>query len=169
MALTEGSCKYYVNKQLFQPLNVDQERICFFDGRAADPVNECNRTEAFIQQHGGIDAAIIGLGLNGHIGMNEPHTSASKRTHIAAIDPLTAQTGQKYFKEPRQLDKGLTLGIANLLEAKHLILLASGESKAESVYEMLHAPISEEMPATLLREHTNLLVYLEKEAAKCLK
>ena len=101
--------------------------------------------------------------------MNEPGTPASLRSHVSTIHPGTQQIGQKYFKEPRQLDTGLTVGIANLLEAKHLMLLARGESKAESVYKMFHAPQSEEMPATLLRDHANLLVYLEKEAARCLK
>ena len=158
-----------MNHQLFHPLSVAEQHICFFNGRAKDIVSECQRVEDFIQQFECIDVAILGIGVNGHIGMNEPGTPASLRSHVADINPTTQQIGQKYFKEPRQLDKGLTIGIANLLEAKHLILLASGESKAESVYEMLHAPKSEEMPATLLIEHTNLLVYLEKEAAKCLK
>ena len=98
--------------------------------------------------------------------MNEPGTSVSLRSHVASIHESTQQIGQKFFKEPRLLDTGLTLGLATLLEAKYLILLASGNSKAESVYEMLHAPQSEEMPATLIRDHTNLMVYLEKEAAK---
>ena len=165
----EGSCRDHLNHQLFNPLSVAEQRICFFDGRAKDIVSECQRVEDFIQQFERINVAILGIGVNGHIGMNEPGTPASLRSHVADIHPTTQQIGQKYFKEPRQLDKGLTLGIATLLEAKHLILLASGESKAKSVYEMLHAPKSEEMPATLLREHTNLLIYLEKEAAKCLK
>ena len=98
--------------------------------------------------------------------MNEPGTSVSLRSHVANIHESTQQIGQKFFKEPRLLDTALTLGLATLLEAKYLILLASGNSKAESVYEMLHAPQSEEMPATLIRDYTNLMVYLEKEAAK---
>ena len=165
----EGSCRDQLNHQLFNPLSVAEQRICFFDGRAKNIVSECQRVEDFIQQFERINVAILGIGVNGHIGMNEPGTPAFLRSHVADIHLTTQQIGQKYFKEPRQLDKGLTLGIATLLEAKHLILLASGKSKAESVYEMLHAPKSEEMPATLLREHANLLVYLEKEAAKCLK
>ena len=165
----EGSCRDQLNQQLFHPLNAAEHRICFFDGRAKDIGCECQRVEEFIQQFERIDVAILGIGVNGHVGMNEPGTTASLRSHVSTIHPGTQQIGQKYFKEPRQLDTGLTIGIANLLEAKHLMLLASGESKAESVYKMFHAPQSEEMPATLLRDHANLLVYLEKEAAKCLK
>ena len=162
----EGSCRNQLNQQLFNPLSAVPQRICFFDGRAKDIVTECQKVEAFIQQFERIDVAIVGIGVNGHIGMNEPGTSVSLRSHVASIHESTQQIGQKFFKEPRLLDTGLTLGLATLLEAKYLILLASGNSKAESVYEMLHAPQSEEMPATLIRDHTNLMVYLEKEAAK---
>ena len=162
----EGSCRNQLNQQLFNPLSAVAQRICFFDGRAKDIVTECQKVEAFIQQFERIDVAIVGIGVNGHIGMNEPGTSVSLRSHVASIHESTQQIGQKFFKEPRLLDTGLTLGLATLLEAKYLILLASGNSKAESVYEMLHAPQSEEMPATLIRDHTNLMVYLEKEAAK---
>jgi galactosamine-6-phosphate isomerase len=165
----EGSCRNQLNQQLFNPLKVPEQRICFFNGRAEDIVSECQRIEEFIQQFNSIDVAILGIGVNGHIGMNEPGTPPSLRSHIATIHPSTQQIGQKYFKEPRQLDTGLTLGLATLLEAKHLMLLASGENKAQSVYEMIYAPQSEDMPATLIRDHTNLLVYLDKEAAKRLK
>ena len=112
--------------------------FCFFDGRASDLEKECQRIEDFIKQHGGIDIAILGIGVNGHIAMNEPGTSASLRSHIAAIHPGTQQIGQKYFKEPRQIDTGITLGMATILEAKHLVLLASGETKTEIMYKMLH-------------------------------
>ena len=165
----EGSCQYYVDQQLFQPLKVNGEHICFFDGRVANPQQECSKTEAFIQQHGGIDVAIIGLGLNGHIGMNEPHTPASKRTHIADIDALTAQTGQKYFKEQRTLSQGITLGLATLFEAKNIFLIVSGGRKAAIIKQVLEGEISEAVPASLLRNHPGFTVYLDAEAAQMLQ
>lgn len=165
----EGSCRYQLNQQLFNPLSAAKDRICFFDGKAKDIVIECQRVEDFIRQFEYIDVAILGIGVNGHVGMNEPGTPVSLRSHVANIHASTQQIGQKYFKEPRQLDTGLTLGITTLLESKHLMLLASGENKAKSVFEMLHGPQSEELPASLLRDHANFLIYLEKEAAKCLK
>ncbi|MEP7318481.1 MAG: glucosamine-6-phosphate deaminase [Panacibacter sp.] len=165
----EGSCQYYVEQQLFQPLQVPQEHVCFFDGRASDPENECRETEAFIQQHSGIDVAIIGLGLNGHIGMNEPHTPASTRTHIADIDPLTAQTGQKYFKEQRTLSQGITLGLATLFESKNIFLIVSGSRKAAIVKQVLEGEISEAVPASLLRNHPSCTIYLDADAAHLLQ
>ena len=71
----EGSCRFHLNHQLFGPLNVDEKNICFFDGRALDLLAECDRTDRFIKTNGGIDLAVVGLGLNGHVGMNEPGTS----------------------------------------------------------------------------------------------
>jgi glucosamine-6-phosphate isomerase len=165
----EGSSKAQVNEQLLQPLQIKEDHVCFFDGRANDLEKECQRIEDFIKQHGGIDIAILGIGVNGHIAMNEPGTSASLRSHIADIHPGTQQIGQKYFKEPRQIDKGITLGIATIREAKHLLLLASGGSKTDIMYKMLYDPISEDLPATLLKQHFNLSVYVDAEAGKLIK
>lgn len=161
----EGSCRYHLNNQLFNPLQVPAERICFFDGRADDLQMECNKVENFIKSHGGIDVAIVGLGMNGHVGMNEPGTSPELYSHVAEIDPLTQKVGQKYFKEQRQLSQGITLGLASLEEAKHVILIVSGKNKAGIVQKVLEGEISESLPASLLRNHEGLKVYLDKEAA----
>ena len=161
----EGSCRNQLDQQLFYPLSIPEQRICFFNGKAEDTESECAKIEGFIQQFKQIDVAILGIGVNGHIGMNEPGTSAALRSHVAAIHVSTQQIGQRFFKEPRQLDAGLTLGIATLLDANHIMLLASGESKAKSVHGMINEPQSEEMPASLIRDHKNLMIYLEKEAA----
>ncbi|NNV54196.1 glucosamine-6-phosphate deaminase [Limnovirga soli] len=164
----EGSCRYHLEQQLFQPLHVSGGRLCFFDGRQPNADLECDRIETFMLLHQQIQVAIIGLGLNGHIGMNEPHTPAHIRTHIADIDPLTAQTGQKYFKEARTLTQGLTLGIANLMEAKYVSLVVSGSKKAAIVKQVLEGEISTAVPASLLRNHPGFTIYLDAEAASLL-
>jgi glucosamine-6-phosphate isomerase len=161
----EGSCRYYIDQQVFDPLNVPIKRIAFFDGTAIDPVRECERVERFIQTQNGIDIAILGLGMNGHIGMNEPGTSASLRSHVAKLDPLTQEVGQKYFKSKTMLKEGLTLGIATILEAKHIFLQVSGVKKASIVSRMVTEEISEKLPGTLLRNHKGLKIYLDSEAA----
>jgi glucosamine-6-phosphate isomerase len=161
----EGSCRYYLNLQLFTPLKVKEDRICFFDGKADDLQAECGRTEDFIQQHGGIEVVILGLGLNGHAGMNEPGTSRDARSHVSKLDPITAKTGQKYFKEKRELTEGITLGLATILEARHIILLVTGKHKATIVKRIVESDISEALPASLLRGHHNLKIYLDNDAA----
>ena len=161
----EGSCLYHLNAQLFHPLRIAEEKICFFDGRANDLKAECNKTEDFILQHGGIDVAILGVGMNGHVGMNEPGTSANTFSHVIDLDTTTAQVGQKYFKKRQTLTQGITLGIASLLEAKNLIILISGKHKAEIAQKIIKSEISEKLPATLLRNHPSLNIYLDADAA----
>lgn len=161
----KGSCRNMLNAQLFQPLNVHHDRICFFDGRTNNPAHECQRIEDYISVHGGIDVSILGLGLNGHVGMNEPGTSSSSRSHLTEIDPLTQQTGQKYFDSPRELKQGITLGLGTLLESKHIILIISGAHKAAIAKQIIEEDISELLPATVLRYHKDLQIWLDKDAA----
>jgi galactosamine-6-phosphate isomerase len=160
----DGSCRYHLNQQLFLPLGIASERICFFDGRG-DLQAECDRTENFIDEHGGIDVAILGLGMNGHIGMNEPGTSARMYSHITDLDPTTQQVGQKYFKKQQTLTQGVTLGVATLMEARNIILLISGKHKADIAQQVIEDDISEKIPGTLLRKHPGLKIYLDSQAA----
>lgn len=164
----EGSCRFHLNNQLFNPLRVEKDNIGFFDGRGKNPDDECENVENFIQQHGGITIAILGLGMNGHVGMNEPGTSPALRSHVAELDSQTKKIGQKYFMKEQQLSKGITLGLATLMEASNLILLVSSRHKAEIVQKVLEGEISEQLPASLLRHHPGLRVYLDKEAASLL-
>jgi galactosamine-6-phosphate isomerase len=165
----EGSCRYHLNNQLFNPLHIKEKNIAFFDGRAQDLQDECRRIDESIKSHNGIDVAIVGLGMNGHVGMNEPGTPASLYAHVAEIHPTTQLVGQKYFKEKKEISGGLTLGIANLMEAKNVMLIVSGNKKAEILKQVLELDISEERPASLLRNHPNFNVYLDAEAAQLLK
>ena len=165
----EGSCRYHLNRELFTPLNIPSNRICFFDGAAANLEDECKITEAYIKELNRIEIAILGLGMNGHIGMNEPHTSIKTRSHIVNLDPITIEVGQKYFKKPQALTKGISLGIETLLEAKYIILVVTGAKKAAIVKQVLEGPISEAIPASLLRNHPNCSIYLDEAAASTLK
>ena len=164
----EGSCRYSINNQLFDPLKISNKNICFFNGKATDLETECEETENFISYHNGIHVAIVGVGPNGHIAMNEPGTSSNIRSHVAAIDPVTQQAGQKYFKEHKQISKGITLGLANIMEAEHIILVVNGSHKAEIVNRLINEEISEQLPATLLRNHSSFKIYLDAEAAHLL-
>src|SRR5450432_1240746 len=147
----EGSCRFHLNNQLFNPLQVAKDNIGFFDGREKDLNKECENMENFIRQHGGITIAILGLGMNGPVGMNEPGTSPALRSHVTDLDSQTQKIGQKYFKKAQQLSKGITLGLATLMEARNIILLVSSRHKAEIVQKVLDGEISEQLPASLLR------------------
>ncbi len=165
----EGSCRNSLDNEFFNPVNVNKSSICFFDGKAAAPENECTKAEAFVAENGGISVAIVGLGMNGHIAMNEPGTPKNIRSHISNIAEETQQVGQKYFKSPKPITQGITLGIATLLESKHVMLMVTGVKKAGIVKKILAS--TEEtanIPATYFLQHPNLTVYLDKEAASLL-
>jgi len=161
----EGSCLYHLDRQLFFPLKTSRDKICFFDGRASNPDSECDRTENFIQKAGGMDVVILGIGMNGHVGMNEPGTSTNSRSHVTNLDPTTQKVGQKYFKKEQKLTRGITLGLATLMEARTIILVASGKHKAEIIQKIVEDEISETLPATILRRHPSLKIYLDADAA----
>jgi len=163
----EGSCRYHINKQFFTPLQIAANNICFFDGRA-DLESECRRTENFIKEHKGIDVVILGLGLNGHVGMNEPGASIQEHSHVAAIDEETQRVGQKYFTSPHDLSRGITLGLGNIMESRHVVLLVSGAHKANIVKRIIEGEANANVPASLLRSHPSLTVYLDKAAAQLL-
>ncbi len=165
----EGSCGFMVNQQLIIPLNPLAENICFFDGRTSDPGKECERVEAYIQSKGGIDVAVVGLGMNGHIGLNEPGTSPSLRAHVSLLDPQTAQVGQKYFNNPTPLTHGITLGLATLMEARQVILIVNGAKKASIIQQVVEGAETASVPATLFRHHPSFTIILDKEAAALLK
>jgi galactosamine-6-phosphate isomerase len=98
--------------------------------------------------------------------MNEPGTPVSQRTHVAQIAEETQRIGQKYFNEPKVLTKGITLGLATLLEAKHLFLVANGPKKAAIVKHIVEADENETLPATFLKRHADYRLYLDTEAAQ---
>lgn len=162
----EGSCRFYINNQLFDPLKIAANRISFFDGRAEDLEKECKGVDDFISHYGSIDVTVLGLGMNGHIGMNEPGTSQSLRSHVIDLDPVTQKVGQKYFKKKQALKQGITLGMTTLMESHYVFLLVSGAHKAKIVKQVIEGEISEQLPGSLLRKHKELKIYLDKDAAK---
>jgi glucosamine-6-phosphate isomerase len=163
-----GSCRYHLDQDLFHPLGVPDEQICFFDGRSVDVFAECLINEMYIKKQGGIDVAILGLGLNGHIGMNEPFTPVDSRSQMVDLDPLTIQIGQKYFEQPQKLSQGLTLGLGTLMEARSILLLVGGQNKAPIVKKMLEEEVSLSCPASLLRHHPNCHIFLDQAAGSLL-
>ena len=164
----KGSCGFLVDQELILPLKVRREQTCFFDGRTLDTTKECMRVELFIQERGGIKVGVVGLGMNGHIGLNDPGTSVHLRSHVSVLDPQTGVVGQKYFENPRALTHGITLGLATLMDSSHIILVVSGKSKAKIVKRVIEGEMSDQVPGTLLRDHPSLSIYLDSEAAELL-
>ncbi|WP_454803310.1 glucosamine-6-phosphate deaminase [Mucilaginibacter phyllosphaerae] len=165
----QGSCKYYLKHNFFDKLNTKLTNVTLFDAKAADLDAECERMNSFISSKGGLDVMIVGIGMNGHLGLNEPGTPFDLYAHRSELDPITVQVGQKYFTKETALTEGITLGLKHLSEAGKAVLIASGAKKANIIYESLQGPVSTEVPASILQKLPNACVLLDKDAASGLE
>lgn len=161
----EGSCLKLLQDELFRPLHIRPSQFTFFDALAADLEQECSRIDTFLEQQGGIDLALVGLGVNGHVGFNEPGASINVSAHVVQLDAVTKSVGQKYFSEQMTLDRGITLGIRQLLKAQDLLLLVNGNHKADILHQLMVVEPNEALPASALKLHANSLVIADQEAA----
>lgn len=160
-----GSCSYYVFRDLFTPLNLRPEQIHSFDAKATDLAAECATIDALIDAHGGLDLLLVGMGMNGHIALNEPGTPFTLGCHVAELAESTKSVGQKYFEQQTQLTQGITLGLRHLTQAKEVILLVSGTKKASMLHQALTGPVTEQVPASILQSCQNGLVWVDEAAA----
>ena len=161
----EGSCRYFLQQNLFGPLGIAPENAIVFNGKAPDLDQECQRVNSFIQQYGPLDIMLVGIGLNGHIGLNEPGTSFDLYAHHAPLAEMTITVGQKYFKQPTPLTKGITLGLKHFQEARVPILIAAGGKKAPIISQSLEGEVTNQVPASILQTLPDALVYLDRAAA----
>jgi len=165
----EGSCHYFFRNELTNPLRIPEKQIHLFDGMSEKPEVECRKMDAVIREKGGIDLMIVGIGMNGHIGFNEPGVSFDNYSHVIDLDDTTLTVGQKYFKSKAALQKGITLGLKHLQESKKVLLLANGTKKAEVVRRTVDEKVTNTFPASIMQTHSNGFVMVDKEAASLLK
>lgn len=168
-AMKKENCFSFLKKHLFDHIDYSADNLCFFDGESADLTKECRKTDDFIKKYGPIDMVLLGAGMNGHLGLNEPGTSFGLYSHIVALDDTTKTVGQKYFSGKVTLTKGITLGIKYFLEAKTMILQLNGERKADIVTRLVDNEVSEALPASSVKLHPNSFLLLDREAAKFIK
>jgi len=161
----EGSCTWYLFRDLFGPLQLRPEQIVLLDAQAEDPAAACDRVNQYIAARGGLDLIIVGVGLNGHIAMNEPGTSFDTYAHVSDLHETTITVGQKYFNRPTPLRQGLTIGLRHVAEAGEAILLASGAKKAPVLKTALNGPVTEEFPASLFQRLEQGYVWADEAAA----
>ena len=159
----------YMVKNLFQYLDIPPHHIHLPHGDADDLSQECERYEKVLEGLGTIDLQVLGIGGNGHIGFNEPGTPFSSRTHIIDLNESTRQANARFFNHidevPRQ---AITMGIATIMKSKEIILLSSGEAKAEATYQLINGEITEQLPASILKRHPAVTVIVDKAAASLL-
>ncbi|GAB1484305.1 glucosamine-6-phosphate deaminase [Treponema sp.] len=164
----EGNCASFMKKYFYGPLGIDYSRVVAFDPEASDLEAECLRVDAWLATNGPIDLFLLGMGMNGHLGLNEPGVHWNRHSIVVDLDPLTAQVGQKYFKQETKLTRGITLGMKYILEAKSVILQVGEAKKAEIVRKLFDSDIEFAMPATIVRLHPDALLILDEDAASLL-
>lgn len=164
----EGSCYYFFKTKIVEPLKLQPAQYFFFDAMAADLQAECKKMDNIINERGGIDIMLVGIGMNGHIGFNEPGTSFNILSHVIELDDTTKTVGQKYFKEETVLHQGITIGLGHLMNAKKVFLKADGTRKAEVIKQTVEGEVNESFPASIMQLHANGFVVIDEAAASLL-
>lgn len=160
-----NSYHYYMQEKLFHHIDIPAEKAKLPNGSAADLQQECRDYEAQIQQANGIDLQILGLGLNGHIGFNEPVVSFASRTHVVDLAVSTREANARFFPSLEDVPKqAITMGIETIMETKAILLLVSGEQKAEAVARFVNGEISEDFPASVLQRHPQVTLIADEAA-----
>ncbi|MEI3606205.1 glucosamine-6-phosphate deaminase [Pseudogracilibacillus sp. SE30717A] len=152
-----NSYRYYMNEKLFHKVDIEMENTYIPNGLATSLDKECERYEQEIQKAGTIDLQLLGLGLNGHIGFNEPGSSFNSRTHVTQLDQSTIEANARFFKTPEDVPtKVITMGIGTIMKAKQILLLVQGEKKAEILKKAIEGEVTEHIPASILQRHSNV-------------
>ena len=160
-----GSCHYFLQHFLFQPLSIDPSQIHLFNAMTVDEEQECRTMNKLLEDKGPIDFMLVGIGMNGHIGFNEPGTDPGSTAHVSILDRTTQTVGKKYFEQEVTISKGMTLGLKQVMESRKLLMMANGKKKAGVIRKTLEAGISSDFPASLVRDHKNSILMIDKEAA----
>ncbi len=164
-----NSYYYYMNKKLFDHIDIPTANAHLPNGNAADLESECKEYENRIKQVGNVDLQVLGLGLNGHIGFNEPGTPFSSRTHVVELDESTRKANARFFPSLDDVPtKAITMGIDSIMESKAIILLVSGKKKADALAKLMNGEITEEFPASILQKHENVTIIADEEAMSSL-
>ncbi|WP_421383566.1 glucosamine-6-phosphate deaminase [Bacillus salacetis] len=160
-----NSYRYYMDEKLFNHIDIVKLNTHIPNGDAADMEKECLRYENQIEQHGGIDLQVLGIGSNGHIGFNEPGTSFESSTHIVDLAPSTREANARYFDNLDEVpDKAVTMGIATILKSREILLLASGEKKRDALAKLFNGEVDERFPASILKNHPCVTIIADKAA-----
>ena len=168
----DQSYRYFMNKNLFEKIDIKLSNTHVLNGMAKDPVKECATYEAQIKKAGGIDIQVLGIGSDGHIAFNEPGTSLSSRTSVVYLTPSTIKDNARLFfkgKEKEVPTRALSMGVGTICAAKKIILLAFGKNKADAVKGMVEGGMTQFCTASALQAHNDTWVFCDEEAASKLK
>lgn len=166
----EQSYYYFMHEYLFDKVNIDPEKTYLPDGMNLNSEEEANRYEELVKSLGIVDLQLLGLGRNGHIGFNEPGDHFEDGTHCVNLKESTIEANKRFFASADDVPKqAYSMGIGTIMRAKKILLVVSGEEKAQALKDTLYAPISPEVPGTVLRLHKDVTIVADEAALSLIK
>lgn len=166
----DQSYHYFMHKNLFNHINIKPSNIHIPNGMAEDINSECERYDSLIKESGGVDIQVLGIGNNAHIGFNEPTINFEKGTHLVELEDSTIKANSRFFDNIEDVPKkAITMGVGSIFKSKKIMLIATGENKAEAIYNTVYGKVVPEVPASILQFHNDIVLILDKDAAKLLK
>lgn len=163
------SYNYYMYQHLFNHFAIPAQNVHLPDGLASNVEAACQAYSNAIESMGGLDLQLLGIGSNGHIGFNEPQTCFNSRTHVVELSEQTRIDNGRFFDDQTEVPThAITMGIQDILNAKEIILVATGRNKTEIMAQLFASAVDEAIPASALKQHQNLTIVLDREAAALL-
>lgn len=158
------SYRYFMDKHLFDRVNIDKARTAVPSGVAADPAAECARYDALIKSLGGQDVQLLGIGPDGHIGFNEPCDEFVGPTHVVDLEASTIEANARFFASEAEVPRrAVTMGMDAIMGAKSIILIAAGAGKKAILEAAVYGPVTPRVPASILQNHTNVTVLFAEQ------
>ena len=163
------SYRYFMNENLFNHIDIDKERTHVLKG-TGDYLAYANQYDKLIEEFGGIDIQILGIGSDGHIAFNEPGTPFDSLTHVAELAESTIVDNSRLFNDISEVPtKAVTMGLKSIMNARKIVLIATGKNKAKAIYNLLKGPKTEEVPCSILQDHPDCTIYVDEEAYSLVK
>jgi glucosamine-6-phosphate deaminase len=163
------SYHFFMNENFFNQVNIKKSNVHIPDGLTNDVDKFCAEYERMIKQKGGIDIQLLGIGRDGHLGFNEPGSSLGSRTRLKTLTEETVRDNARFFSNPDDVPRlAITMGVGTILDARKLLLIASGEAKAEAVKASIEGPITSQVTATVLQLHPHVICVVDEAASKLL-
>ena len=166
----DQSYRYFMNKNLFDHVNIDKSRTFVPNGLEPDSEKASREYDEIIESVGGVDLQLLGIGHNGHIGSNEPADEFCKGTHCVDLTASTIEANKRFFEKEEDVPRqAYTMGIGTIMKAKKILLVASGADKAEIIAKSLTGPVTPQVPASILQFHNDVTVVCDEAAFSKLK
>jgi glucosamine-6-phosphate deaminase len=164
------SYRYFMQKNFFDQVNIDQRNTHVPDGRALDFESYCDQYEKRIVDEGGIDLQVLGIGSDGHIAFNEPGSSLGSRTRLKTLTAETVRDNARFFGSEQEVPRlAITVGVGTILESRQCLLLAAGDRKSKAIRETIEGPLTAQVTASALQLHREVIAVIDEEAARMLE